>query len=122
MLREELTNYIEEMTVNAQYAIFCEYCEKMGYYDDRPEYTSSIDDYCMGMKPSEIIEKYGSLDLSWDYYYIDGYGDIEEWDGIETNSSVEDIVDFIIDEDDDLNDVFIRDLLDEYSEEEEEED
>lgn len=122
MLEERLTNYIEGMTISEQFSIFREYCECIGYYDDCPEYTENIDDYYYGMKPTEIIRRYGDVNLDWDYYYIDGYGDACEWDGIETNSSIEEVVDYIINNDNDLGNADIRDILEEEVEEEEEED
>mgnify|MGYP001861285896 CR=1 FL=1 len=118
MLREELMELIEGMDINEQYSIFCEYCEESGYYDDRPESSIDFDELCCGMTPTEILEKYSDI-VYCDYFYYDGYGNPTEWDGIETNSSIEEVVDYIIENDEDLYNSDIRDLLDKYMEEEE---
>lgn len=118
MLKEELMELIEGMDINEQYSIFCEYCEKSGYYDNRPESMIFFDDLCSGMTPTEILETYSDV-VNCDYFYFNGYGNPDSWEGIETNSSIEEVVYYIIENDDDLYNGDIRDLLDEYVEEEE---
>ena len=111
-MREKLIELLNDMSVDEQYIIFCEYCDKARYYDDRPECVGSIDELCCGMKPTDIISQYEDLNLSWDYFYFNGYGNVEEWEGIESNSSIEEVVDFIIDNDEDLYNDDIREILD----------
>lgn len=114
--RKEITEIIEEMRINEQYYLFCEYCEECNMHDDRPEMTSEIDDLLCGMKPSEIIEKYGDLNTNWDYFNYDGYGNIQEWTGIDY---VSDVVDEIISREESFENDDIQEVLDRYSNTEE---
>ena len=66
-VRKEIEEIIDGMDIDKQYSLFCEYCEKANYYDDRPASVDSIDELCCGMKPSEIISTYGDMDLGWEY-------------------------------------------------------
>ena len=114
--RKKITEIIEEMEINEQYYLFCEYCEKANYYDDRPESVDSIDELCCGMKPSEIISTYGDMDLGWDYFQFNGYGYPIEWEGIDC---VSDVVDYIIDNEESLENDDIQEILDKYTSTEE---
>ena len=114
--RKEITEIIEEMGIDEQYYLFCEYCEKANYYDDRPESVDSIDELCCGMKPSEIISTYGDMDLGWDYFQFNGYGYPIEWEGIDC---VSDVVDYIIDNEESLENDDIQEILDKYTSTEE---
>ena len=114
--RKEITEIIEEMRIDEQYYLFCEYCEECNMYDDRPEMVSEIDDLLCGMKPSEIIEKYGDLNTSWDYFNYNGYGNVQEWDGIDY---VSDVVDAIIRREESFENDDIQEILDKYTNTEE---
>ena len=114
--RKEIEEIINGMGIDEQYYLFCEYCEKANYYDDRPESVDSIDELCCGMKPSEIISTYGDMDLGWDYFQFNGYGYPIEWEGIDC---VSDVVDYIIDNEESLENDDIQEILDKYSETEE---
>src|SRR5574344_2779964 len=114
--RKEITEIIEEMDINEQYSLYCEYCEKANYYDDRPESVDSIDELCCGMKPSEIISTYGDMDLGWDYFQFNGYGYPIEWEGIDC---VSDVVDYIIENENGLENDDIQEILDKYTSTEE---
>src|SRR5574344_2149830 len=110
--RKEITEIIEEMGINEQYSLYYEYCEECNMYDDRPEMTSEIDDLLCGMKPSKIIEKYGDLNTNWDYFNYDGYGNIQEWTGIDY---VSDVVDEIISKETSFENDDIQEVLDRYT-------
>ena len=110
--RKEITEIIEEMRIDEQYYLFCEYCEECNMYDDRPEMVSEIDNILYGMKPSEIIEKYGDLDTNWDYFNYNGYGNVQEWDRIDY---VSDVVNEIIDKETAFENDDIQEILDRYS-------
>ena len=114
--RKKITEIIEEMEINEQYYLFCEYCEECNMYDDRPEMVSEIDDLLCGMKPSEIIEKYGDLNTNWDYFNYDVYGNVQEWTGIDY---VSDVVNEIISKETSFENDDIQEILDKYTSTEE---
>ena len=114
--RKKITEIIEEMEINEQYYLFCEYCENANYYDDMPESVDSIDELCCGMKPSEIISTYGDMDLRWNYFQFNGYGYAIEWEGIDC---VSDVVDYIIENENALENDDIQEILDKYTNTEE---
>lgn len=110
--RKEIEEIIDGMDIDKQYSLFCEYCENANYYDDRPESVDSIDELCCGMKPSEIILTYGDMDLGWDYFQFNGYGYPIEWEGIDC---VSDVVDYIIENENALENDDIQEILDRYT-------
>lgn len=112
LVAEKVTEIIEDMDLNEQYSIFTEYCQNNNLYDDMPEYVDNIDDLASGMSPTEILEKFGDIDLSWNYFCFNGYGNVEEWNGIDYISEV---VDYIIENEDSLYNDDIQEVLDNYS-------
>ena len=65
-LKEKLHNMElgEKLEIAREFAINANY--------ECPMETYEIDFLCEGMKPTEIIEKYGDLDTSCSYYMHDG--------------------------------------------------
>ena len=114
--REEIIEAIKDMDIDEQYYLFCQYCEDADCMDDMPESSDDIDEMWTGCKPSEILEHMDGYDNRWDYYSFDGYGHVQEWEGIEYPSEV---ADYIIDNDNDLSNDDIRDILDNNEDEEE---
>ena len=115
-MNEKITTIIEEMNIDEQYYLFCEYCEKANYYDDRPESVDSIDELFCGMKPSKILDKLEGLNTNWDYFCFNGYGNVEQWEGID---DIIEVVDYIIKNEDALENEDIQEILDRYTRTEE---
>src|SRR5574344_3016853 len=114
--RKEITEIIEEMGINEQYSLYCEYCERVNYGDDSPLLVEDIDELFYGMKPSEILDKLGGLNTSWEYFCYNGYGHIKQWEGID---HISEVVDYIIENENELENDDIQEVLDKYSETEE---
>ena len=55
--REEIIALIDNMNIEEQYYLFCEYCEETNDMDDMPEASYEIDDIWSGCKPSELLDK-----------------------------------------------------------------
>lgn len=115
-MNEEITTIIEEMNIDEQFWLFRQYCEDANCYDDMPERVEDIDELFDGMKPSEILDKLEGLDTCWDYFCFNGYGNVEQWNGIEY---VSEVVDYIIENENALDNDDIQEVLDKYSETEE---
>lgn len=123
MTREEAIEKVEEIINNMRESdmieIHNEWCEATGYYDDRIEYYDFIDILCDGMKPSEIIEKYGDLyNCNTDYLKLTIYG-AEPADY--TDVCVDDIAKYCIDYEESFDCYEIQEVIDEYLESLEEE-
>ena len=130
MTREEAIERVKEIINNMSESdmiyIHNEYCEARNYYDDRIEYYDSIDELCYGMKPTEIIEKFGDLyNSNSEYIKFTIYGaESADW----TDVMVDDIAEYCIDSEESFYNDDIQEVIDEYleslyeDEDEEEED
>lgn len=118
LLESKITEVLENLTGSGEYVLAVNYCQEFEYYDDEPieNEASIINEFCSGMTPYDIIEKYGELgSKSWDYFKFDGYGNVVEWEGLEDTASISEIVDYIIDNENALDNEEIQYILDEYA-------
>lgn len=126
MTREEaitnVTEVLKDLRIKDQYDVFFEYCECNSYYDDIPYICDepTINEYLKDLSPYDIINKYSDMELSWDYFYDGIYG-VSEWEGIDTNSTFEEVAEWIVHSGMDCGLAEIADILEEYFNEEEEE-
>ena len=123
MTREELyeaiDEVIEDLNESEQVELWNEYCDANSYYDDRIEYND-LDDILCGCSPSEVADK---LDDAYRTYHqwawFDGYGNICSSDYItETAYDKDSLIEYMIDDDNSFDNYDIRELLDQYEEEE----
>lgn len=98
-----------------------EYAEANRYYDDRINYIEELDDFCVGLSALQIIEHYGTLDTSC-RYFVDGIYSAESFDDPWSVIEEEDLINYIIDNDDNLGFREIQEALDECDSDEDEED
>lgn len=110
---QRIEDEINDMPLDNQCWLWNEYCNNNCYYDDTVYTDMEFDELCYGLTPTEIIEKYGENSCVPSYYQFTMYG-MEEWEGIDY---VNDVVDYILDNEDDLDNIDIECLLDEYREE-----
>jgi hypothetical protein len=110
--RKEIEEIINGMGINEQYSLYCEYCERVNYGDDSPLLVEDIDELFYGMKPSEILDKLGGLNTSWEYFCYNGYGHVKQWEGIDC---VSEVVDYIIENENELENDDIQEVLDKYT-------
>lgn len=98
------------------------YCDEAHYYDDRVYYYDDIDDLFSGMKPTELLELFACSEINTrdDYWKFDGYGNIRTAWNVDSLIDTHDIAVYCADNDDDLMLGDVRDLLDEYAEQDEE--
>lgn len=103
--RKEIEEIIDGMDINEQYSLYCEYCERVNYGDDSPLLVEDIDELFLGC-----------LNTSWKYFCYNGYGRIKQWEGIDC---VSEVVDYIIKNEDALENEDIQEILDRYTRTEE---
>lgn len=79
-LKEKFSN----MELSEKFGIAREFAIDSNY--DYPMETYEIDCLCEGMKPTEIIEKFGSVDINYPYFMPGVYGNksmdnakLDEW-------------------------------------------
>ena len=120
---EMIKDLLENMSESQLYIIANEYFDKTNYYDDRIYDMDEFDEIMSGMSPSDIATKifYGDFRPNDNYFKFDGYANLESFDYISDEVDLEEIADYIVDNDEDFDDSGIREILDEENEEDEEE-
>jgi hypothetical protein len=115
---------IMDWTEDEQVAIWNEYCEKVGYYDDEI-LENDLDELLSGKTPSEVAsivctDAYNPYD---DYVCFDGYGQLKSFSYTNDYGSpfdMDDLVNWIVDNEDTLG--FFNEYDIEVEEDEDEED
>lgn len=104
--------------------IYNEYLNKVEYYDDRIyNMDDEFDEMMNGMKPLDIALKifYGDFRPNDHYFKFDGCANLYSFDYLSDEIDFEEIADYIVDNNEDFDDIDIREILDEENDEDEEE-
>lgn len=116
LLKSKIKEVLENLKTEDEYCIAKEYCIEGNYMDSEPFRIDDIDEILGEMKPSEIIEKYGELStFHSSYFYYNGYANVTEWNELSDTVSIEELTEYIIDNEDSLYNDEIQSILDEYS-------
>ena len=120
---EMIKGLLENMSESQLYIISNEYFDKTNYYDDRIYDMDEFDEIMSGMSPSDIALKifYGDFRPNDHYFKFDGCANFQSFDYISDEVDLEEIADYIVDNDEDFDNSDIREILDEDDEEDEEE-
>ena len=107
---------VEDFRENKLVELWNEFCNK-NYYEEVIYYLSDyeINDLFSNKTPAELIRIGSNLDLDNKYFYFH-LGELNATDNIFDVVDIDELVDYIIDNDNDCNDTYIRDLLDELEE------
>ena len=118
-----IKDLLENMSESKLYTIANEYFDKTEYYDDRIYDMEEFDEIMNGMSPSDIALKifYGDFRPNDHYFKFDGCANFQSFDYISDEVDLEEIADYIVDNDEDFDNSDIREILDEENEEDEEE-
>lgn len=119
-IREEVTNYIKGLDVDQRIQLWNRYCEQTNTFDNEIySMEAEFDDIMYGTKPFDLARMihFGSFNPMDDYFWFDGNANLESGDKYELGISDDDMVDFIIDKNDYLDDDSIKALLDRKEEE-----
>lgn len=116
MIAENIREVVECFEEDKLVEVWNEFCDK-NYYEERIYYLSDdeINDFFSNQTPAELIRMGSDVDLDNKYFYFDFNG-LNTTDNIFDVVDVDELVDYIIDNDNDCNDTDIRDLLDELAE------
>lgn len=119
--RDEVIVMFRDMNDSDLVAVHNEYCGKVGYDDDRIYYMEDLDELMHGMKPLDILREAREVNTNDDWIRWDGYGNLESTDYPQDWMELDEIADYIVENDDALRNDDIRNLLDEIEAENEEE-
>ena len=116
MIVENIKEVVEDFKENKLVELWNEFCDK-NYYEERIYYLSDdeINDLFDNKTPAELIRMGSNVDLDNKYFYFH-LGELNTTDNIFDVVEIDELVDYIIDNDNDCNDTDIRDLLDELEE------
>lgn len=73
-LKEELKETIKNLTDWDVIDVWNEYCRENSYYEDEIFAMAELDDIARDMSPIEILEQFGDMDISDDYFINGIYG------------------------------------------------
>ena len=116
MIVENIREVVEDFKENKLVELWNEFCNK-NYYEEVICYLSDdeINDYFSNKTPAELIRMGSNVNLDNKYFYFH-LDELNTTDDIFDVVDIDELVDYIIDNDDDCNDIDIRDLLDELEE------
>lgn len=116
MIAENIREVVECFKEDKLVELWNEFCNK-NYYEEVISYLSDdeINDFFSNKTPAELIRMGSDVDLDNKYFYFH-FDELNTTDNIFDVVDVDELVDYIIDNDNDCNDTDIRNLLDELAE------
>lgn len=113
---ENIREIIEDFKENKLVELWNEFCDE-NYYEEVIHYLSDdeINDLFSNKTPAELIRIGSDVDLDNKYFYFH-LNELNTTDNIFDVVDIDELVDYIIDNDNDRNDMDIRNLLDELEE------
>ena len=116
MIVENIREVVEYFKETKLVELWNEFCDK-NYYEEVIYYLSDdeINDLFSNKTPAELIRMGSDVDLDNKYFYFH-LNELKTTDNIFDVVDIDELVDYIIDNDNDCNDTDIRDLLDELEE------
>lgn len=117
MTKAEMIKDLLENGMSDSYSlmIYNEYLDKVEYYDDRIYNIDEFDEVMNCMKPLDIALKifYGDFRPNDNYFKFDGCANLQSFDYLSDEIDYEEIADYIVDNNEDFDDIDIREILDE---------
>ena len=119
MIVENIKEVVEDFREGKLVELWNEFCNK-NYYEEVIYYLyylsdDEINDFFSNKTPAELIRMGKDVDLDNKYFYFH-LGELNITDNVFDVVDIDELVDYIIDNDNDCNDTDIRDLLDELEE------
>lgn len=115
-IREKIITVLEALDDDSTVDMWNQYCSEVNYDDDviysLDEWT--INDIFYMKKPWDILRCLdGAFNVNDDWFYYNGYGKVVSTDNISDQVDLDDLADYIIDEENDLGNFDIKDILEE---------
>ena len=113
--REKLIDYINGMGVEEKIALHNTYCDAANYMDDCIYTMDEMEEILDGVDKWELVRmiRFGDFDFDKDFWGFNGYGNLDSYNAWELPVYAEDIADFILSEEDSLDNDEIKEILDE---------
>ena len=120
---EAIKNYIDELSDSELVALNNEYCSAINDYDSQIMSMYEFDNMFCNCRPFELVRMLDrDFSANDDYFYIDSYGGICSTDNPADMIDTCDIAEYIDENDDCLYDRDLENLLDDWSEDDDEND
>lgn len=125
-LEEKVREAIENMGNAEAVDMWNNYCEACNLYDDIIYNMSEFDELMEGYAPSEVARMccYGDFCITHDYFWFDGYGNLESCDFPICDKSspffIDDVTAYIVENNDALQSNEIHEILDEEEDDDDE--
>ena len=120
-----VTDTINNMSDSELIDLWNEYCDNNRYYDDRIEYfdESVFNDLMAGKTPYEIYQIIDNSDISFfdDYCRYNGYDELNTFSDVYDSIDIDDLVEWVIEEEKDICNFDIDGLYNELNSEDEDE-
>ena len=118
MTKEKIVDFINSMNTDEIVALHNSYCEAVNCMDDCIYGMEELKEVLDGVEKWNLVDmmRRGNFDFMKDFWQVNVYGNLDSYDAWELPIFVEDIADYILSEDDSLNDDKIQEILDEEEE------
>ena len=119
--RQKLVDYINGMGIDEKLALHNAYCDAANCMDDWIYTMDELEEILDGVDKWELVRmiRFGDFDFMKDFWGFNGYGNLDSYNAWELPIFASDIADYILPEEDSLNDDKIQEMLDEEDEDNE---
>lgn len=123
-MEERIKEIIEEMSTEDKVELWNEYCDSEYRFDDRIYSMEEFNEIMSGREPLDIAMTcyFGDFDPTHKYFWFNGYANLESAYGIDGEKSpfyIDDLVDYIVENEEDFGNDDIAEVLEGEEEEEE---
>lgn len=120
---DKIVDEINDMRDSDIASIWNDYCDSVGYGDDRVYCMDELDDLLDGMKPIDILLLGVNSSIFWsdDYFRFDGYGNIETISNLSYELEIKVVAEYCLDENECFGYSEILNILGDYLDEQEDE-
>lgn len=118
-LREQVLSELKRMNDYEVVDVCNEYCNEANYPDDHIYSIDEFDDFTQNISsPSELVRmvQFGNFDIRNKYFWTNGYGNLESSNRVaDFPVALEDVADYVADNECSLENITIRDCIEEYN-------
>ena len=113
--REKLIDCINGMGIEEKIALHNTYCDAANCMDDCIYAMDEMEEILDGVDKWELVRmiRFGDFDFMKEFWGVNGYGNLVSYNAWELPVYAEDIADYILSEEDSLNNDEIKEILDE---------
>lgn len=118
---EKIKKALDNLTMAELVSVHNEYCDNANYYDDHIYFMEEFDEIMDGKTPWEIVRSayYGDFCPAQDYFWFNGYGNLESSDFPTGQIDVDTMAEWIDENEEGLYCSEIDDILQEGKEDDE---